>query len=92
VHSRVWTSQRYSWSYTQKRRGRKETEVARRIKRGIKRREMDPASNKFPKCSPPSGTHKEIYRAGQRREEGGRREATWWRKRRVQRGRKQSSQ
>ena len=36
----------------EKRRGRKETEVARRIKGGIKRREADPASNQFPKCSP----------------------------------------
>ena len=39
----VWTGQRFSQSYTEKRRGRKETEVARRIKRGIKRRETDPA-------------------------------------------------
>ena len=31
-------------------------------KGGIKRRERDPASNQFPKCSPPSGTHKEIDR------------------------------
>ena len=60
----VWTTQRYSWSYTEKRRGRKETEVARRIKGEIKRRETDPASNQFPKCSPPSGTHKEIHRVG----------------------------
>ena len=30
---------------------RKETEVARRIKEGIKRRETDPASNQFPKRS-----------------------------------------
>ena len=37
-----------------------ETEVARRIKGGIKRSETDPASNQFPKCSPPSGTLKEI--------------------------------
>ena len=58
----VWTTQRYSWSYTEKRRGRKETEVARRIKGRIKRRETNPASNQFPKCSPPSGTHKEIDR------------------------------
>ena len=29
------------------RRGRKETEVARRIKGGIKRRETDPATNQF---------------------------------------------
>ena len=45
------------------------TEVARRIKRGIKRRETDPASNQFLKCSPPSGTHKEIHKVG--REEKG---------------------
>ena len=38
----VWTAQRWSWSYTVKRRGRKETEVARRIKGGIKRREIQP--------------------------------------------------
>ena len=31
--------------YTEKRRRRKDTEVARRIKGGIKRRETDPASN-----------------------------------------------
>ena len=26
---------------------------------GIKRRETDPASNQFPKCSPPSETHRD---------------------------------
>ena len=61
VHGVIW------------RRGRKETEVARRIKGGIKRREIDLASNQFPKCSPPSGTHKEIHRIVYRREGGGRR-------------------
>ena len=45
-------------------RGRKETEVARWIKGGIKRRETDPASNQFPMCSPQPGTHKEIHRVG----------------------------
>jgi len=25
---------------------------------GMKRRETDPASNQFPKCSPPSGAHR----------------------------------
>ena len=38
--------------------------LARRIKRGIKRRETDPASNQFPKCSPQSRTHNEIHRLG----------------------------
>ena len=73
VHPTVWTAQRFSWSYTKKRRGRKETEVTWRIKGGIKRRETDPASNQFPKCSPPSGTHKEIHRVRLRGEGGGRR-------------------
>ena len=35
-----------------------------KIKGGIKRRETDPASNQFTKCSPQSGTHKEIHRVG----------------------------
>ena len=45
--------------YTEKKRGRKEIEVAKKIKGGIKRRKTDPASNQFPKCSPPSGTHRD---------------------------------
>jgi len=64
VLSTVWTPQRGSWSYTEKRRGRKGTEVARRIKEGIKRRETDPASNQFPKYSPQPGIHKEIHTVG----------------------------
>jgi len=48
VLSTIWIPQRCSKSHTEKRRGRKETEVARRIKEGIKRRETDPASNQFP--------------------------------------------
>ena len=68
-----WTAQRHSQSYTEKRRGRNETEVARGIKGGIKRRETVPSSNQFPKCSPQSRTHKEIHRVGQRREGEGRR-------------------
>jgi len=62
VLSTVWIPQRCLQSYTEKRRGRKETEVARRIKGGIKRREIDPASNQFPKCSPQPGAQKEIPR------------------------------
>ena len=38
----VWIPQRWSQSYTEKRRGRKETEVARRIKGEIKRRLIQP--------------------------------------------------
>ena len=66
--------------------------MARRIKGGIKRGETDPASNQFPKCSPQSRHTKRLTELG--REEKGREEmeVTWWRKRRVQRGREQSSQ
>ena len=88
----VCTTQRCSWSYREKRRGRRETEVARRIKGGIKRRETDPASNQFPKCSPPSGTHRDSQSWVEKRRGKEEIEATWWRKRRVQRGREQSSQ
>ena len=62
--STVRDTQRGSQSYTEKKRQRKETEVARRIKGGIKRRETDPASNHFHKCSLPSRTHREIHRVG----------------------------
>ena len=56
--STVSDTQRGSQSYMEKRRGRKEIEVSWRRKGGIKRREIDPASNQFPKCSPQPGTHK----------------------------------
>ena len=67
--------------------------MARRIKGGIKRRETDPASNQFPKCSPQPGTHKEILQSWVDKRRGREEiEVTWWRKRRVKRGREQSSQ
>ena len=52
----VRDTQRGTQSYMEKRRGRKETELTRRIKVGIKRREADLASNRFPKCSLQPGT------------------------------------
>jgi len=64
VLSTVWNPQRGSQSYTEKRKGRKETEVTRRRRGEIKKRETDPASNQFPKCSPQPRTHKEIHRVG----------------------------
>ena len=60
--------------------------MARRIKVGIKRRETDPASNQFPKCSSPSGTHKEIQSWEEKRMGREEIEVTWGRKRRVKRG------
>ena len=59
---------------------------------GIKRRETDPASNQFPKCSPSSGTHRNSQCWVKKRRGREEIEATWWRKRRVQRRREQSSQ
>ena len=78
--------------YKEKRRERKETEVTRRIKGGMKRKETDPASNQFPKCSPPSGTYRDSQSWVEKRRGREEIEVTWWRKRRVQKGREQSSQ
>ena len=61
-------------------------------RRGIKRREKDPASNQFPKCSSLSRTHRDSQSCVEKRGDREKTEATWWRKRRVQRGREQSSQ
>ena len=62
--STVRSTWRGSQSYKEKRRGRKETEVTRRRKGSMKRRETDPGTNQVPKDSPQSGTHKEIHRVG----------------------------
>ena len=60
--SSVRDIQRGSRSYIEKRRERKEIEVARRRRREVKSRETDIASNQFPKCSLQPGTPKEIHR------------------------------
>ena len=52
-------------------------------KRRMKRRETDPASNWFPKCSPQSGTHRDSQNWVEKRREKEETEAAWWRKRRV---------
>ena len=59
---------------------------------GINRSETDPASNQFPKCSPPFGTHRNSQSWVEKRRGREETQVTWWRKRRVQRGREQSSQ
>ena len=64
--------------------------IQRREERG--RRQTDPASNQFPKCSPPSGTPRESQSWVEKRRGREETEATWWRKRRAQRGRQQLSQ
>ena len=54
-------TQRASQSYMQKRRGRREIEVTRRKRGGIKRGESNLASNQFPIFSPQSGTLREVH-------------------------------
>ena len=51
--STVRDTQRGSQSYMEKRRRRREIEVTRRRRWGVKRRETNLTSNQFPKCSPP---------------------------------------
>ena len=48
--STVWNTQRGSWSYIEKRRGKRKREVTRRRRGGVKRGETNLASNQFPKC------------------------------------------
>ena len=58
-------------SYMEKR--RREIEVTRRRRGGIKRGECNLASNQFPMCSLQPGTHREVHKFTQRGEEDGRR-------------------
>ena len=71
--STVRDSQRVTQSYKEKRRGRKEVEVTRGRRGGIKRGESKLASNHFPMCSPQSGSLRDVHGVTQRGEEGGRR-------------------
>ena len=71
--STVRDTQRGSHSYMEKRRGRREIEVTRKRRGGVKRRESNLASNQISKCSPQLGTPREIHSIMQGREEGGRR-------------------
>ena len=90
--STVWTTQRSSWSYTEKRRGRKETEVARRIKGESKgERQIQPVISSLSVLHRPAHTKRSTELG---REEKGREEieVTLGRKKRVKRGRGQSSQ
>ena len=66
--STVRDTQRGSQSYMEKRRGRREIEVTRRRRGGIKRGESNVASNQFPMCSPQAGTPREAHKVEKRRE------------------------
>ena len=69
----VRDTQRGTQSYMEKRRGRREIDVTRRRRVGIKRGESMLASNHFLMCSPHSGSLRDIYGITQRRKEGGKR-------------------
>ena len=66
----IW---RGTQSYMEKRRGKREIEVTKRRRGGIKRGESKLASNHFPMCSPQCGSLRDIHEVTQRREERGRR-------------------
>ena len=72
--STVRDTWRGTQSYMEKRRGRREIEVTRRRRGGIKRGESKLASNHFPMCSPQSGPLRDVHGVTQRKEEGGRRQ------------------
>ena len=61
IFSTVRDTQRGSQSYIEKRRGRREREVTRRRRGGVKREKTNLASNQFPMCSPQSGMGKEAH-------------------------------
>ena len=67
--STVRDMQRGSQSCMEKGRGRREIEVTRRRRGGIKRGESSLANNQFPKCLPQPGTLRDIHRVKYRREE-----------------------
>ena len=67
--STVKDTERGSQSYVEKRR-RREIEVTRRKREGIKKGESKLASDHFPMCSPQSGPLRDVHGVTQRREEG----------------------
>ena len=71
--STVRDTRKGTQSYMGKRRGRREIEVTRRRRGGIKGGESSLASNHFPIYSPQSGTLREVHGVTLRREERGER-------------------
>ena len=88
VRFTVWTAKRCSWSYTEKRRGRKETEVTSKIKGGIKRREIQPVISSLSVLHCLEHTKRFTELGREEKGEGGDR-GNGQRKRRVQREREQ---
>ena len=58
---KVRDTQKGSLSYMEQRRGRREIEVLRRRRGGLKRGESNLASNQIRMCSPQSGTPREVH-------------------------------
>ena len=90
--STVWNIQRGSWSYIEKRRGKKEIEVTRRKGGEVKRRETNLASDQFPKCSPQPGHPKRLTELSREEKGEGGDRGDLGEKRESQKGREQSSQ
>ena len=57
----VRDTQRGLQGYMKKRRGRREIEVTRRRRGGVKGGESNLANNQIPMCSPLSGTLREVH-------------------------------
>ena len=72
--STVRDTQRGSQSYMEKKRWRREMEVTRRRRGGIKRGESKLASNHFLTCAPQPGPFRDVHGVIQRRKEGGKRQ------------------
>ena len=72
--STVRDTWRGSQSYMEKRRWRREIEVTRWRRGGVKRGESKLASYLFLMCAPQSGPLRDVHEVKQRREEGGRRQ------------------
>ena len=89
--STVWTPQRGSCSYTEKRRRRKETEVTRRRKEGIKRRQIQPVISSLSVLHKLEHTKRFTELGREEKREGGDR-GDVGEKRRIKRGGGQSSQ
>ena len=72
--STVRDTRRGTQSYMETRKGRKEMEVTRKRRGGIKRGDSKLASYHFLTCAPQSGPLRDVHGVIQRREEGGRRQ------------------
>ena len=90
--STVRDSWRGSQSYMEKRRGRREIDVTRRRRGGIKRGESKLANNHFLMCSPQFGPLRDVHGVTQRREEGGRKQRLSGGEKRGSKGERQIQQ